>query len=39
MGPVAAMGGGGGVGWDNFFYFDPSDKYSQMERLNIGVSG
>ena len=28
MGPVAGMGGGGGVAWDNFFYFDPSDKDS-----------
>ena len=28
MGPVAGMGGGGVVAWDNFSYFDPSDKYS-----------
>ena len=28
MGPVAGMGGGGVVAWDNFFYFDPYDKSS-----------
>jgi hypothetical protein len=28
MGPVAGMGGGGMIAFDNFFYFDPHDKES-----------
>jgi hypothetical protein len=28
MGPIAGMGGGGMVGFDNFFFYDPHDKAS-----------